>query len=207
MLELLQVALLPANIIYSILLVVAILYWLLLLLGTLDFGSFDVDLDVDVDADVDVEVGGFAGALYFFNFGRLPFMVIFSVLALAMWSLSILMNYYFSDGTIWFPIVIFLPMLLVSLIIAKVLTLPLVPIFEQLNKGAEPVDYIGMTCKLLLPASSDKVGQAEVLHNGSPLLITVKVAEDQNPIPKGAEALILRASNDGKHYIIKRLND
>jgi len=133
------------NMVYTILLMVVLLYWLLVLIGTLDFGSLDIelDLDADVDAEIDAEVGGLegmAGILHFFNLGRVPFMVILSFAALAMWASSILANYYLSDGSVWFPILFFLPIVFVGLITAKLLTTPLIPIFKSLNTAAEAVE-------------------------------------------------------------------
>ena len=148
--ELFHAAITAPNLLYTVLLGVVLLYWLSVFVGAMDIGSFDLDIDVDadldadVDADVDAGSGGgwFAGALHFFNFGRLPFMIVFSFLVLGMWTMSILANHYWSDGTAIFPMIIFLPMLFVSLVITKIITTPLVPIFESLDKGATPVDYI-----------------------------------------------------------------
>lgn len=216
MYELFQAALSPPNIVYSVLLSVVLLYWLSVIIGALDISSFDfdidldadVDMDVDVDADVDAGNGGgwFAGALHFFNFGRLPFMVIFSFLILSMWSLSILGNHYLGQGSAIFPFVMFLPMLFVSLVITKIITTPLVPIFESLDKGAEAVDYLGLTCKILLPATTTQMGQAEVLHNDNSLLVSVKVSDTQTtPVLKGEEALIVGRSSDDRYFLIEKI--
>ena len=213
MYELFQAALSPPNIVYSVLLCVVLLYWLSVIIGALDISSFDfdidldADMDVDVDADVDAGSGGwFMGALHFFNFGRLPFMVVFSFLILGMWSLSILGNHYLGQGSMIFPFVMFIPMLFVSLVFTKIITTPLVPIFESLDKGVEAVDYLGLTCKLLLPATTTQMGQAEVLFNDNPLLINVKVSEtEKTPVLKGEEALIVGRSSDERYFLIEKI--
>ncbi len=227
--ELLQAAISPVNIVFTTLLIVVLLYWLSVILGALHIDSFDFDFDKDIDLDIDVHTdvdtdidvdahadhdvnsghgaGWFAGALHFFNFGRLPFMVIMTFLILSMWSISILLNHYFGNGSVIFALMLFFPNLAVSLVITKIFTTPLVPVFENLNEGVQPVDYIGLTCKLLLPASTTQMGQAEVMVEDSPLLINVRVSEDSpKPVLRGEEALILSKSGDDKYFLIEKLN-
>ena len=107
--ELIQTAFAPVNLVYTFLLILVLIYWLFIIIGALDFGSLDldfdidadvdVDMDIDVDADIDTDVeagsgaGWFIGFLHFFNFGKMPFMVIMSFLILFSWTFSMLANY------------------------------------------------------------------------------------------------------------------
>jgi len=208
--ELIQVAFSPENVVYTFLLVLVVLYWLMVIVGAFDFGSFDIDLDLDVDADIEADVdvsagGGISGALHFFNFGKLPFMVIMSFVILSSWAGSVLGNYYFGNGSILFSVVLILPNLLLGLLLAKVITTPLIPVFEKMESGIEPVDYVGMLCKLVLPASNSQMGQAEVLIDNNKLLVNVKMEkESSGSLEKGAEALILRKQKDKSYYIIQK---
>lgn len=211
--ELIQVAFSPVNIVYTFLLILVVMYWLSIIIGVLDFGMFDIDFDIDADADLDADidagggVGSIAGFLHFFNFGKLPFMVIMSFVILSCWSISVFMSQY-SEGSILFALALAAPNLLVSLCLAKVITMPLIPVFEKLDTGVEPVDYIGMTAKLLLPASTSKMGQAEVLIENSPLLINVKLeSASLENLKKGEEVVILRKEKNKNFYIIKKLNN
>jgi len=212
--ELIQIAFSPVNIVYTFLLILVISYWLFIIIGAMDFGAFDLDFDFDADMDVDVDMdadvstggaGSLAGVLHFFNFGKLPFMVIMSFVILSAWTISILTNYYFGGGYILFGLALLFPNLFVSLCLTKVITTPLIPIFEKMESGIAPVDYIGMTCKLILPASNSKLGQAEVLIDDSPLLVNVKVeSETIDDFEKGAEAIILRKEKNKPYYIIRK---
>jgi hypothetical protein len=222
--ELLQVAFLPVNLFYTILLMLVVLYWLSVILGAIDLSSIDLDLDidadVDVDADIDVDVdldadvetdagttsGWMAGALHFFNFGKMPFMVIMTVVVMSGWLLSILSNYYLGNGSGWFALAMFIPILFISLVIAKIITTPLIPVFKRLDTTAEAIDYIGMVCKLKLPASASKFGQAEVLVDGAPNLIHVKTKSDETPLHTGEEALIIGKTEDDRYYLIEKKN-
>ena len=113
-------------------------------MGALDFDvdvdadiDMDIDIDVDVDLDVDVDVdidatlmrsqkalntpkrSFFVRCLVFFNFGRIPFMIISSFLLLTMWSISVYCNNDASwlnpSNSISMAVLLFLPNLLFSL--------------------------------------------------------------------------------------------
>ena len=216
MTELFQAAFSAQNIIYTVLLVLVLIYWLSVILGALDMNIFDIDLDVDtdfdvdLDADVDIDGGGtsgwLAGALRFFNFGKLPTMVILSFAILFAWMINVLVNHYFGGGSLIFAVMLMIPNLFVSLLLTIVITTPLVPIFQQLNTPEEEVDYIGMMCKLTITADKTKKGQAEVIHKDRSLLIYVKVdkEEEVEKINKGEEAFILRSSTDASYFFIKK---
>ncbi|MBX2871711.1 MAG: DUF1449 family protein [Saprospiraceae bacterium] len=215
--ELLQAAFSPPNIVFTVLLLVVMLYWVSVFMGLLDMGSFDVDIDVDMDVDVDVDIdadidadadvtaGGLAGILHFFNLGKVPFMIIMTFLVLSMWAISILLNHYVGHGSLGFAGLMFIPNLAVSLLITKIVTSPLVPIFKNLDTSEEPVDYIGQVCTLLLSASPNDLGQAEVSVNGSSLLVSVMA--DQKEIKKGEKALIVQENKEKSYFIVQKLED
>jgi len=221
MTELFQAAFSAENIVYTVLLILVLLYWLSVILGGLDMNSFDVDLDfdadldvdMDLDADADVEAAGgtsgwFVGILHFFNFGKMPTMIILSFVILFAWMINVLMNHYLGQGDMLFAAMLMIPNLFVSLVITKVITTPLIPIFKQLNTPEEDIDYVGMTCKLIVPANETKKGQAEVMHKNGVLLVYVKVdKEDAGEIRKGEQAVIVRPSKDNSYFLIRKIKE
>jgi len=218
MIELLQAAISPVNVIYTVLLMIILIYWVSIILGVMDTSSFDIDFDLDVDVDLDVDLdvdmdadvdadgdvgsgGWFAGALHFFNFGKLPFMVIMSFVILIQWAVALLVNDNFGHGSIVFALVAALPILFVSLSATKIITTPLIPFFAKLNTAEEPVNYIGKTGTLILPPTRDKAGQAEIIEGGNPLIISVKIPENE-VIPKKGEQIVVISEADNKRYFI-----
>ena len=210
--ELIQLALHPFNIVYTMLLMITVLYWLTVIIGVLDINALDIDFDLDVDSDLDFDAdsemsstGGIGGVLQFFNFGKLPFMLIMSVLTLSTWTISMLATYHLG-GTTGFALAMIFPNLFVSLLITKVATRPLIPVFQRLDSGVEPVDYIGKTGKLTIPASTEKIGQVEVIVDESPLLVNVVLASQQGEdMRKGDEVVILGRSEEQSCYLIEKL--
>ena len=95
----------PVNLPFTALLGMVVFYWLLVLLGALDFNSEpSIDLahghDLHVDGgtgghDMDHgshfdghDVGGFKSLLQFLNFGNVPSMIVISIIVLSMWTIS-----------------------------------------------------------------------------------------------------------------------
>lgn len=213
MTALLEAALAPVNLFWTILLGIVVLYWFSVILGALDLDAFDLDLDVDADVDVDADLdadvdaegsGGYLlGVLSFFNFGRVPTMIVFSVVVVAGWMASVELNGRFGSNEWGFALATFLPILIGALFVGKLVTLPLVPLFDRINRAAEAVDYIGREARLRLPAGPDKFGQAEVNIDGDELLVSVKT-RDTNILAAGEPVVITGKTADGRYYLVER---
>jgi hypothetical protein len=209
--DLLNAAMAGVNLPFTLLLGLVVLYWLSVILGAVDLSAFefDIDAEVDVDADVDTDVdaggmsGWFAGALHFFNFGRVPFMLIITVTVVTAWVLAILGNHYLGHYSLGYALATAIPILFIGLFAAKVVTTPFVPLFEQISKEAQPMDYIGQACELILPASFTQMGQARVQAEDDELLIYVKTAAPELQLPSGTKAIVSRAAPDGSHYLVR----
>ncbi|MBT9392729.1 hypothetical protein KLP40_06100 [Hymenobacter sp. NST-14] len=213
--ELLHAAVAPPNLLPTGLLVFVLLYWLTVILGLIDFKSLDLEVATGVDVDaVDGHPGLHAGeagvsflnhALAFFNLGRVPLMVFVSLLALPWWVGSILLNYYLGNETLLLGAVLLVPLLLASLLAAKVLTTPFVRVFAALDRDADAgASPLGKVCTLLLPATHTHLGQASVrLRNGSPLVLTVRAASPTAELRKGDTALILDYDAHRRCYLVE----
>ncbi|MGB3546264.1 MAG: hypothetical protein WBA17_04780 [Saprospiraceae bacterium] len=213
MIALLELITSPANVVWTILLGIVLLYWLLVIAGAMTMDGLDIDLDIDADVDLDVDLdvesdlalggGGLTGALLWFNFGRVPFMVIMSVAVLVGWVLAVWLNINLGNGSGWFALAAAPAVFIVGMLAAKFITTPLIPVFRSLNTAAEPVDFIGREARLRLPATPVKWGQAEVQIGGDNLLVNVKTLDD--PLPSGTLVVITGRTEDGKYYLVRPL--
>jgi hypothetical protein len=220
--ELLEAAISGINIIPTSLLVFILVYWLVVILGLIDLHAIDISPDHDFHVDVHSEVGvhhdvpakeihahgsgsvsWLNSVLAFFNLGQIPFMVFMSFLILPMWVISILTNYYLSNQSIIVALVLLIPNLIVSLFIAKILTTPFVKLFSYLYKDSEQQDVVGKVCTVLLPASSEKIGQAIIKTNGNTLMLNVITAEGELA-EKGKSALVLEFKKNKNYYLIQQ---
>ncbi|MEH0155219.1 hypothetical protein V6R21_13820 [Limibacter armeniacum] len=196
-------ALQPINLPYTILMAVVALYWLSVIIGVLDFDTFDIDLDADADIEVDGEIGAMAQVLHYFNIGELPLMIIFSFWFLFMWVGSVLTNHYLGNDSWLIAGAILIPNAFVSLMLTKYATKPFQKAFSHLTKE-EDTSVIGKECKLIIPASLDKKGQAEVYTSGYHQRVYVKPLDDKK-LQKGDTALIIEFDEQQKCYLIEPL--
>jgi len=215
MLELFNVAILPLNLPFTILLLLIILYWLSVIIGALDLSFLDFDLDVETDTDVDVEgdvnISSTAGLhfklLRFVNLAYIPLMVIVSIFGISLWIGAILANYYFNP--IMSPMIgllIFIINFISAIFVTKIFTTPLKPLFKSLNLSASKTEIVGSLCTLKFNLEIGQMGQAEVEIGGAPVLINVKVEKDPKLL-KGDKALVIMKSENKEYYIIEEFKE
>lgn len=231
--ELFQAAIAPANLPYTVLLGLILLYWLLYLLGmlgedALDFLGLDLDADVDVDVDADVDIdidadvdvdadldadmggAGPAGALVsvlsFFHVGEVPVIIIFSILALATWLISIVATQLIGRADFVIGLMLFVPVFLGGLIVTKTLVMPFAPYLKKvLNQSGDKVQVVGRRCVVTSIEATPKYGQAEMPTEGAPLLLNVKT-RDGVTLHKGDEAVVFDYDKPTSVYFIAALD-
>jgi hypothetical protein len=148
-------------------------------------------------------VGWLNSVLVFFNLGQVPFMVFMSFLILPVWVISILTNHYLANASLFVGLLLLIPNLIISLFIAKFLTMPFVKMFSYLYKDPEQEDVVGKICTVLLPASSIRMGQAIIKSRGNTLMLNVKTAEGES-LEKGKSAIVLEFRKDKNYYLVQQ---
>jgi len=206
--ELLDASIQGANIIPTAMLIFILIYWIVVILGVIDLDMFDIDVDVDADVDgpeidADVSVGWLNSVLAFFNLGQIPLMIFLSFLVLPMWIISVQINHLLGNSNLLLGIALLIPNLLVSLFIAKFLTMPFVKLFSKMSdEGETTTTMIGKICRVILPLNSESVGQVEVNVEGSNYRISAKTV-DNKKMQKGAEGLVIEYHENGKYYVVE----
>jgi len=208
----------PASLPFTILFILVGVYWLVMCVGIVGFDTFDIDLDADMDVDMDVDAdvdmdapvdgGGDAmkETLRFFNVGDVPLTFLVSLLLTAMWVFSLLATHYSQrwfqvEPTLLVAVVCFVPNVLISLLLVKVITSPLRPVFRKL-KGeiATRTQIVGKTCLITTSEVTRKFGQAELqLEDGPPVRLNVR-ADPKEELAKGDAALIVSHTPQGDTY-------
>lgn len=217
--ELMEFAFSPPLIIYTILFMIGLVYCLTVLVGIFDFDAFDVDLDVDIDADIDLDVdtdvdldgnsGGssFINFLKFFNFGAMPFMILYTFLTMILWAVAMLTHFYFSDGSWLFGLAVLIPIIFISLVLTKILTIPLVKFFANFEEDTS-VDFIGEVGNIIISASQTSVGRVEIFHRDRFFIINVLCEDNAPPLmKKGERAIVTRHDKSNDLYYINAISD
>ncbi len=87
------------TVIYSTLLGIVVVYWLVAMLGLIDL-DFSGDTELAVDVDADISVGGVTGLLLTFGLTGVPFTLVVSIIILICWLVSFYFQLYLLH---WLP--------------------------------------------------------------------------------------------------------
>ncbi len=203
------------NLIATFILCFCVIYWLIVMLGAIDVDFIDVDIDVDADVDVDIDATGGTEAgviwlnklLYFFNLGRIPFMVWLSIIGLITWFGTTTINFLLGFESFLMGSLVFFVCLIGALVVGKPITYPLVKIFDALEKTGGLKNVIGQMGEVLYPNKANSPGEAEIVYDGSHIKIFILPSAKDIELKRGDKVLIIsKSENDKKIYIVEPYN-
>lgn len=206
--ELLNETIKLVNLPYTFLLILCLLYWLNVMVGVLSPDTLDLQLDGDADLDIDSDIddvnidhGIFTLTAEFLFIGKVPLMIILTVLSTLMWVFSVLGNHYLNNSSVWVALGALLPILAVSVFLTRFCVYPFALLFKKLNIE-EDKDIVGKVSKVLLPASDAKKGQAAVIIGNAEQKIYIKSLEG-NTLLKGDEVMVVEYDSAQKCYFVE----
>jgi len=205
--QLLEVASQFPTVIYSVLLGIVVVYWIIGMLGLVDLDfSGDVDIDIDVDADADVSVDGLTGLLLTFGLTGVPFTLVISIVALVCWLISFYLQFYIltwlPEGILYYvlgaasDIAIFF----ISLPITAVIIRPLKGMFKSVE-AATSNDLVGKDAIIVTGTVSETFGQARLFNNGAEMLLDVR-CDPEHSMSSGDKVLVIEYQKDNHAYIV-----
>lgn len=219
--EVLHEALSMHNLPATVLLGIMLLYWLMVLIGAMDTDMDTVDVGghsdahIDTDAHIDahghLHTEGILGGLFiragrFLRLGQVPLMVVLSILALFMWPLSMLANYYL-NGTAdhrstTIALGLLMPNFLLSALLTRFVTAPIAAVFKNFTESAtESESAIGRQGRIVSMQVTAAYGQVEITTSGAPLLINARIPEGAAPLDKGTPVVISESLPTGTYLI------
>jgi len=194
------------SVIYTVLLGVVLVFWLLSLVGIVDFDAGPViEAELHADADVD-EIGDLASYLMALGLNGVPFSVVLSLLVLVSWTITCLVAMWLlplvptSLLRIAAGLVVMLAALAVAIPVTAHLIRPLRGLFVT-HTAISNAGLVGQACKVLTSSVDEKFGRAEVAMRGASVNIRVW-AETPNTLGKGSPARILDYDAPGERYLI-----
>jgi hypothetical protein len=203
----------------TILLVPVALYWLLNILGAVDFEFLDVDVDLDNhgahgaghhDGQHDSSHDSWLhGALRFVNATDVPVMIVLSVLVILLWAGAMI-------GNLWFNVqqsgltggIIAVAALVAAVVLTRFVVAPLKPFFRLIRGDDEkhpPV--VGRTGIVRTAWVDERTGQVEIEMQGAPLLLNAKVATGTFSLPRNTEVLVISHDAESGVYTVRSLCD
>ncbi|GAB2884277.1 hypothetical protein GCM10027046_11050 [Uliginosibacterium flavum] len=195
--------------ILSALLLVVVFYWLLALIGLVDFESSDIDIDIDTDAQLDGDVGDIsvlASYMVAMGLNGVPFSIVVSLLVLISWTITCMAAQWILP---WVPtaqlsFLVGTAILLLGIALAIILTARIVRPLRKLfvsHNAVSNASVVGQTCKVLTGSVTEKFGRAEVATNGASINIRVW-ATGPNALARGSTARILDYEAASGRYLI-----
>lgn len=202
MLDVIQTAFSPVNAVVTVLLIMNVIYWITVILGVMDVDFLDFDIDMELGHDSILR-----SVLHFFYIGEVPIMLLLSILILSMWTLCMLGNHCFNArGSFIVALPIHAVSLVSSLVICRILAMPLKKIYDMFNKDCNaPRKVTGRICIVTTTSVSDKMGQAEVKTKGAPIVLNV-ISDSKHVFHKGDEAVVVAKDKEKGTYTIAPLD-
>jgi len=205
--KLLEVSAQFPSVIFTTLLGVVVIYWLVGMLGLIDLDfAGDVDLELDADIDANISVGGLTGFLLTFGLTGVPFTLVISIMALICWLISVYFQFYLLT---WLPsgwlyyllgsasdVAIFF----ISLPITAIIIRPLKGMFNSVE-AALSSQLIGLSATIATHSVSTTFGQARVFNEGAELLLDVR-CDPQHTFTMGDKVLVIEYSPENHTYIV-----
>ncbi|GAA5215030.1 hypothetical protein ACFSJ3_01300 [Corallincola platygyrae] len=180
------------TVVYTVLLGVMLVYWLIAALGTVDIDVLDVDIDVDADVGA---VEGFAGLVFRLGLGGVPLTVVLTLIALTGWSVS-----YFSMLWLVNPLTsgfinlllgigVAIGAFLVSIPVTAQLIKPLRPLFRSVN-GPSTRDLVGSIAVVRTSRVDQSFGEATLEDGGAGMILRVR-ADESLKLSRGDRVVVL----------------
>lgn len=198
------------TVIFSTLLGIVVIYWLIGMLGIIDLDlapDADVDLDVDLDTDVEIDagVGGLAGLLLTFGLTSVPFTLVISIICLVSWLITVYLQFYafsmLEGGWLYYllgsisTVVVFF----ISLPITGVLIRPLNGMFDSVEATSSD-NLVGRDGIIATGSVTSTFGQAKVLNEGAEILLDVR-CDPQYSFTTGDKVLLIEYNQESHSYI------
>jgi hypothetical protein len=194
--------------IYTALLGVVLAYWLLALIGLVDFEhtGFDIDLDVQADGDAG-DISTLATYVVAMGLNGVPFSVVVSLIVLVSWTLSCLAAMWVLPLVPTTPLnllagtaVLFMSLALSILVTARLIR-PMRGLFVT-HAATSNASLVGQSCTVLTQSVDEKVGRAEIRQRGAGINIRVW-AHTPNKLCKGSTARVADYDAGSGRYLIE----
>ncbi|TMP38404.1 OB-fold-containig protein [Pseudoalteromonas rubra] len=188
------------TVVYSTLLLIVLLFWLISLAG---FADPDM---LDGDADIEVEGGADGGSLWQMGFGGVPLTVSISLIVALSWVVSFyaqkLFAYLLGDGVMFYLTggAFMLGSLFVALPLAAAAVRPLRGVFDSQQTSSKDA-LVGLECVIATGKVTATFGQARVSHEGSEQLVEVR-CDEENTFTQGDKALLIEHNTTTHSYTI-----
>lgn len=193
------------TVIFTLLLVLCVLYWVVAVLGLVDLDILDMDFDGDVDAADSIEAQtGLAGLLLKFGLAGVPLTITLTILSLIGWLLSYYISYFLrglvpSGPLLWLlSIPVFIGVTYISVMLTAQIIKPIRKLFNRLNVD-ETKHIIGQTVTVRSAVVNSERGEGLMNDGGAGILLNIRAFNDTEFV-KGDKVVVIEKLNDANLF-------
>lgn len=203
--EFLHIAFTPVNTVLSVLLILAVIYWVFTIITGLDI---DVGIDADFDAEtpdgnvhVPEDPSAWIQFLKFLNLDIVPVTYFLTISLFFRWLTSFYIEVFISPN-FWMAVLMVVPAFLISILVTKIILKPLNPFFREINhKGEKAYDFLGREGRMKSTIHDEKIGILEVFIGSDPMTLMVK-SKSGEKIEHGTTVIIVDEDPQKKFYYV-----
>jgi hypothetical protein len=191
--------------VYTGLVGLAMVFWILVIAGGMGLELFDVDLEIDAAAEGSSQ--GMVQLLSVLGVGTVPFSIMFTAFAFWGWTLSFVTTLTLREvfaPSILMGFGVLIASAAVALPMTGIVTYPLRRLFDSDEQSRETV--IGSVCRITTSEVDAEFGRASLYHEGADLVLSIR-CEEANALGRGDEALIIDYDDDRDVYLVEPYAD
>ncbi|WP_392564074.1 hypothetical protein RHO13_13025 [Orbus wheelerorum] len=196
-------------IIFSTLLTLCVLYWLVAAIGILHIDCLDIDFD-GIDAPPSTGLGGL---LLKFGFNEVPMTLIITLISLLGWILSYLSTRYvlihiFDMSWLYYlsSVTVFIASFIVATYLTAWLIKPIRPFFNKLGSENSHRTFLGQAVIIRSSIVNEQKGEAIYEDGGAGLILQVR-SDDRYQFKRGDKAILLRYDSLSNSYEVINESD
>jgi len=204
--EFLNTALTFPTVVFSVLLIIVILFWLVTIVGLADMDMFEADVELETEANT-ANTANTSGIFNNLGLGEVPLTVSSSIIIMTAWLISIYSQAWFltefkSHSLYYvFGALIIIACSIIALPLSALITKPLRRFFTS-KQTANKHDFIGLECTIATSKVTQTFGQARVTLQGAEQLVEIRVQDLTHQFNLGDTALLIEHLVDSRSYVI-----
>lgn len=197
----LDIALSFPTAVFSLLLAIAVAWWMLTLIGLLDADLLDLS-----GSGGEGDLGGFSGFLLKFGLDGFPIALVVTGLALLAWTMSYFLDYFLLRGLgpglrLALGVGAVLALVFVALPLTGLMLSPLKPLFANLA-GPEPVSLLMREAIVRSPELGASLGEVDLDDGGAGLVL--KARSDAETFTRGERVMLIEYLPQQNAYRVVR---